>query len=120
MRASRDDTTEPSLYATLYDELKRVASRQLQGSGPCAGLCTTDLVHEAYLNLSDTPDASLENRAHFFAASARAMRQVLVDAARRAGAARRGSGEASRSQAVSPRSSFRWIFCPRRRADATA
>ncbi|MCC6773997.1 MAG: sigma-70 family RNA polymerase sigma factor [Gemmatimonadaceae bacterium] len=93
MRASRDDTTEPSLYATLYDELKRVASRQLQGSGPCAGLCTTDLVHEAYLKLSATPDAAWENRAHFFAAAARAMRQVLVDAARRAGAARRGSGE---------------------------
>lgn len=55
-------------------------------------LQTTALVHEAYLKLVDDSRVTRQGRAYFFAAAARAMRQVLVDAARRRGAAKRGGG----------------------------
>jgi RNA polymerase sigma factor (TIGR02999 family) len=51
-------------------------------------------VHEAYLKLVDSSRVPVKNRAYFFAAAARAMRQILVDAARRRGRLKRGSGEA--------------------------
>ena len=81
-----DDT----LQAAAYDELKRVARRHLRLRAANATLNTTELVHEAYLKLGRTPNASFENRAHFFGAASRAMRQVLVDIARRRMAAKRG------------------------------
>jgi RNA polymerase sigma factor (TIGR02999 family) len=71
----------------VYDELKRIAHYYLRGDE--ATLCTTELVHEAYLKLGGGGD--WEGRAHFFGAAARAMRQVLVDFARRRNATKRGS-----------------------------
>ena len=81
------------LVPLLYEELKRVAHRQLRREAPGQTLRTTDLVHEAYLRLVDQTQLTERGRAYFFAAAARAMRQVLIDRARRRSAAKRGGGE---------------------------
>lgn len=81
------------LVPLVYDELRRMAHRQLSAEGERLTLDTTGLVHEAYLKLVDSPDAPLRSRSYFFGAAARAMRQVLVDAARRRQRLKRGSGE---------------------------
>jgi len=82
------------LFPIVYQELKRLARRQLAGSGPGRTLNTTGLVHEAYLKLIDQTRAAINDRHHFFALAARAMRQILVDAARRRLAEKRGAGAA--------------------------
>ncbi|MEZ6121096.1 MAG: ECF-type sigma factor [Pirellulaceae bacterium] len=69
------------LLPLVYDELRLLASRRL-AKNPEQILQTTELVHEAYLRLIG-PDVQWEGRAHFFAAAAQAMRNVLVDRARR-------------------------------------
>jgi RNA polymerase sigma factor (TIGR02999 family) len=79
------------LFRIAYDELRRVAHNRLAGNAQSA-LNTTALVHEAYLKLAHDSEASWENRAHFFAVAAGAIRQVLVDEARRRSAAKRGGG----------------------------
>jgi RNA polymerase sigma factor (TIGR02999 family) len=81
------------LIPLLYEELKRVAHRQLRREAPGQTLRTTDLVHEAYLRLVDQAQVTRRGRAYFFAAAARAMRQVLIDRARRRRAAKRGGGQ---------------------------
>jgi RNA polymerase sigma factor (TIGR02999 family) len=81
------------LMPAVYEELKRMAHRHLRGDGVAATLSTTELVHEAYLKLAQGArgaQSDWESRAHFFGAASRAMRQVLVDFARRRNAARRG------------------------------
>ena len=85
--------TLDDLVPLLYQELKRIASRQL-GRGSGRTLQTTELVHEAYLRLVDQTQITAHGRAYFFAAAARAMRHVLIDRARRRRAAKRGGGEA--------------------------
>jgi RNA polymerase sigma factor (TIGR02999 family) len=80
---------DSELYGQVYDELKRIAHRHLNDAGGADTLSTTDLVHEAYLKLSHTR-GDWENRAHFFGSASRAMRQVLVDFARRRKAEKRG------------------------------
>lgn len=77
------------LYSLVYDHLREIAHRQLrrQRKDP---LQTTALVHEAYLKLFDQRQANVQNRAHFYALSARAMRQILVDHFRRHHAQKRG------------------------------
>jgi RNA polymerase sigma factor (TIGR02999 family) len=80
------------LVPLLYEELKRVAHRQLRREAPGQTLRTTDLVHEAYLRLVDQTQLTQRGRAYFFAGAARAMRQVLIDRARRRRAAKRGGG----------------------------
>mgnify|MGYP003579871561 CR=1 FL=1 len=67
-----------------------MAHRQLRAERPGHTLDTTGLVHETYLKLADHTQLDLRDRAHFFALAARAMRQVLVDYARRYRTARRG------------------------------
>jgi RNA polymerase sigma factor (TIGR02999 family) len=86
--------TLDDLVPLLYQELKRIASRQLGREGSGRTLQTTELVHEAYLRLVDQTQVSRHGRAYFFAAAARAMRQVLIDRARRRQAAKRGGGQA--------------------------
>jgi RNA polymerase sigma factor (TIGR02999 family) len=76
----------PELFAAVYGELKRLAHGQL-ARGPRGTLSTTALVHEAYLKLRGS---TVRDREHFLALAARAMRQVLVDAARERSAAKRG------------------------------
>lgn len=74
----------------LYEELRRMAHRQLAGERPDHTLCTTDLVHEAYLKLGRLERIQWQSRAHFFAGAAQAMRRVLVDHAVRRSAGKRG------------------------------
>lgn len=71
-----------------------MASRHLRKIGGDATLSTTELVHESFLKLRGRSASDWDGRAHFFGAASRAMRQVLVDFARRRGAAKRG-GEAT-------------------------
>ena len=80
------------LVPLIFDELRGMARRQLAGQHDRHTLQTTDLVHEAYLRLVGDDDVTRRGRAYFYAAAARAMRHVLVDAARRRNAAKRGSG----------------------------
>jgi RNA polymerase sigma factor (TIGR02999 family) len=82
------------LVPVVYDELRRMAHGQLARERRDPAIQTTELVHEAYLRLVDDARVTRRGRAYFFGAAARAMRQVLIDAARRRGAAKRGGGEA--------------------------
>src|SRR5262245_35894819 len=81
------------LMPLVYDQLRRMAHRQLAAERTGHTLTTTALVHEAYLKLVDQTRAQWQDRAHFFAIAAQAMRRILVDYARRHRAARRGGGE---------------------------
>jgi RNA polymerase sigma-70 factor, ECF subfamily len=74
----------------VYEELRRLAHRHLRGWSQDHGLQTTALVHEAYLRLLGSSQISWQNRAHFFALSARLMRRVLVDAVRAQHSQKRG------------------------------
>jgi RNA polymerase sigma factor (TIGR02999 family) len=78
------------LVPLIYDELRRLAHNSLYRERPGHTLQTTALVHEAYLKLIDQRDARWQNRAHFFAIAAQAMRRILVDSARRHKAMKRG------------------------------
>src|SRR5512132_4044009 len=75
------------LMPLVYDDLRRAARAQLRRRTGAMSLDTTGLVHEAYLRLVDDRRAGWQNRGHFLAVSAMAMRQILVDHAR---ARRRG------------------------------
>jgi RNA polymerase sigma factor (TIGR02999 family) len=76
----------------VYAELRRMAHRQLAREHERHTLDTTALVHEVYLRLVDGGRLPLKGRTYFFGAAARAMRQVLVDAARRRRRVKRGDG----------------------------
>ena len=82
---SRDEASDTDrLLALVYDELRRLAERQLSDEKPGQTLQATALVHEAYLRLVDTEDPNVWNsRGHFFCAAAEAMRRILIDRARR-------------------------------------
>jgi RNA polymerase sigma factor (TIGR02999 family) len=80
------------LLPLVYQELRRIAHRQLQGERPNHTLGTTGLVHEAYLKLVDQTRINWQDRGHFFRAAAGAMRRLLVDYARGYRALRRGGG----------------------------
>jgi RNA polymerase sigma factor (TIGR02999 family) len=75
----------------VYEELKTLAHR-VRGAQAGDTLHTTALVHEAYIKLSSSGTISVHSREHFYALAVRAMRQILVDAARRHVAQKRGSG----------------------------
>jgi RNA polymerase sigma factor (TIGR02999 family) len=81
-----------ALFARVYDELKVLARKQLQGSSD-ATLSTTGLVHEAYLKLVHPEGFDLRGRVHFFALAAKAMRQIVIDRARARIADKRGGGQ---------------------------
>ena len=84
--------TPDDLYPLVYEELKRIARHQLRTNARDATLSTTELVHETFLKLTAASNGATrwDDRAHFFGAAARAMRQILVDFARRRGSAKRG------------------------------
>lgn len=79
------------LFECVYGELRGIAHRHLSGQSPST-LSTTVLVHEAYLRLAKAAAHSLQDRQHFFAVAARAMRQIVIDHARRRTAEKRGGG----------------------------
>ena len=81
------------LLPLVYDELRKLAAQRLAREAPGQTLQATALVHEAYLRLVGPADVGRwENRAHFFAAAAEAMRRILVEAARRKKRLRHGGG----------------------------
>src|SRR5262245_13073012 len=82
------------LVPLVYEELRAMAHALLAGERGDHTLGTTALVHEAYLKLVDEARVAERGRSYFFAAAARAMRQVLIDYARRRGRVKRGGGEA--------------------------
>jgi RNA polymerase sigma factor (TIGR02999 family) len=84
-----DQAALDRLTPLVYAELHRVARRHIRREGENT-LQTTALVHEAYLRLVDAKGLACKDRTHFFALSARIMRQILVDAARARVAAKRG------------------------------
>jgi len=90
---SGDQQALQALMPLVYGELRRVAHRYLQAEKrPNHTLRSTELVHEAYLRLVDQKPSELQNRAHFFAVSARLMREILVDYGRSRRAIKRGNG----------------------------
>jgi RNA polymerase sigma factor (TIGR02999 family) len=76
----------------VYEDLRRLARRQLAREHGTRSLRPTDLVHEAYLKLVSNRALEATDRAHFLAIAAQAMRRVLVDAARQRKAFKRGGG----------------------------
>jgi RNA polymerase sigma factor (TIGR02999 family) len=79
-----DPTAASRLLPIVYDELRRLAAQRLSQERPGQTLQATALVHEAYLRLVDTANASCwQSQGHFFAAAAEAMRRILVENARR-------------------------------------
>ncbi len=90
----RDLGSLDAIVPAVFDELRKLAHRQLAHEHDRFTLQTSDLVQEAYLRLSGDPNVTTHGRAYFYAAAGRAMRQVLVDAARRRKTAKRGDGEA--------------------------
>ena len=80
------------LVAMVYAELKRLASRQLARESSANTLQPTALVHEAWMRLGDLAQADWQSRRHFFGAAAQAMRQILVERARRRSGAKHGGG----------------------------
>ena len=80
------------LAPIVYGELRRLAHYHLRRERRGHTLQTTALVHEVYLRLCGQQEPQWEDRAHFFAASARMMRRILVDYSRRRGAEKRGDG----------------------------
>ncbi len=85
-----DQQAQEKLLPLIYNELRRLAHNFLYHERPGHTLQTTALVHEAYLKLIDQKDVRWQNRAHFFAISAQAMRRILIDSARRHTADKRG------------------------------
>ena len=84
------DGAVDELVPLIYDELRRMARRQLAGEGPGHTLNTTALAHEAYLKLAGASEVSKRGRSYFFGAVARNMRQILIDHARRRRREKRG------------------------------
>jgi RNA polymerase sigma factor (TIGR02999 family) len=87
-----DSSAGDQLWKILYDELHRLASRQLANEAPGA-MHTTSLVHEAFIKLTDGQPLQFANRRHFFSSAANAMRQIRVDDARRRKRIKRGGGD---------------------------
>lgn len=82
------------LVTLVYDQLRDIARRQVGRGWSGRTLDTTALVHEAYMQLGGDIRIEWQDRGHFFAISARAMRRILVDHARMRGARKRGGGQA--------------------------
>jgi len=89
-----DAKASDELLPLVYNELRRMAAHKMSTEPAGHTLQPTALVHEAWLKLVDSPAQSWQNRAHFFAAAAEAMRRLLIARARRKHSQRRGAGAA--------------------------
>src|SRR6266480_5747858 len=87
-----DDRALSELTPLVYEELRRLAHHHMGGQRSDHTLQTTALVNEAYLRLADQTNPNWQDRAHFFAVAARAMRQILVNYAKSSQAQKRGGG----------------------------
>jgi RNA polymerase sigma factor (TIGR02999 family) len=81
-----------ALFASLYNELHRLARREAARAGPGAVVSATTLLHEAYLDMARRDALAFPDQAHFLAYAARAMRTVVIDRARAGAAQKRGGG----------------------------
>ena len=91
--AKGDAHSVNQLYDLVYAELKTIAVQKMASERPGHTLQPTALVNEAYLRLGGANGQKFENRAHFFASAAEAMRRILVDSARRKGQLKRGGDQ---------------------------
>jgi RNA polymerase sigma factor (TIGR02999 family) len=92
-RAGQPDALE-KLVPLVYADLRRMARARIRGRRDGASLDTGALVHEAYLRLVDERRAEWQDRRHFYAVAAMAMRQIVIDHARRRSRTKRGGGAA--------------------------
>jgi len=109
--AGRASASAAELFPLVYDELRRLAGSFMAREQAGHTLQPTALVHEAYLRLVDQTRTGFKGRTHFLAVGAKVMRRLLIDHARKRGAAKRGLGwrrvtlgptcEASRAEALS-------------------
>ena len=90
LRVTRDGGDAQELMPLVYDRLRQLAGRWFRGSAKGATLQPTALVHEAFLHLVDQTQAGFNDRVHFLAVAATAMRQILIQRARARDAAKRG------------------------------
>lgn len=89
--SSGDEQALQQLMPLVYDELHRLAQRYMAAEQSGHPLQTTALVHEVYIRLVDVKNVDWQNRAHFYALSARLMRRILVDFARTRNYQKRGA-----------------------------
>jgi RNA polymerase sigma factor (TIGR02999 family) len=87
-----DPQASEKLLELVYEELRRLATSKMARETPGQTMQATELVHEAWLRLVGSQNPKFENRAHFFAAAAEAMRRILIDRARRKLTERHGGG----------------------------
>ena len=87
-----DATAADKLLPLVYQELRKLAAHKMANEAAGQTLQPTALVHEAWLRLVGRENRQFQNRAHFFAAAAEAMRRILIDNARRKRALRHGGG----------------------------
>ncbi len=94
LAAARDGDRDAAvrLYEAVYDDLCGIARHHLRGQNDAAPRATS-LVHEAYLRLAKVDPGSFQDRVHFLSTASRAMRQILIDHARRRAAGKRGGGQ---------------------------
>lgn len=89
--AKGEPSAAQELLPLVYVELRKLAAARMAGERDTATLQPTELVHEAWVRLTGSETEGWQNRAHFFAAAAEAMRRILVDRARRKQAIKRGA-----------------------------
>jgi RNA polymerase sigma factor (TIGR02999 family) len=87
-----DEAALTELTPLVYEDLRRLAHHYMSGQRPDHTLQTTALVNEVYLRLADQANPSWQDRAHFIAVAARAMRQILINYANRYRTQKRGGG----------------------------
>jgi RNA polymerase sigma factor (TIGR02999 family) len=90
---TRKGQAAQELLPLVYEELRKLAAAKMAQQPPGQTLQATALVHEAWLRLVRSEEQTWENRAHFFAAAAEAMRRILVENARRKARLKRGGGQ---------------------------
>ena len=88
-----DANAADKLLPLVYEELRKLAAHRMANEAAGQTLQATALVHEAWMRLVGRENPKFENRAHFFAAAAEAMRRILIDNARRKRALRHGGGQ---------------------------
>src|SRR4051812_38179092 len=92
MAQQGDSGSAEKLLPLVYHELRKLAAHKMANEAPGHSLQATALVHEAWLRLAGNDAWRFENRSHFFAAAAEAMRRILIERARKRSAQRRGGG----------------------------
>ncbi|MCW8997206.1 MAG: ECF-type sigma factor, partial [Kangiellaceae bacterium] len=86
-----DENALEKIFPVIYQELRRIAHRQLGNVWAVETICTTALVNEAYLKLSGSENIVSQDRNHFFAIAAKAMRQILINYSKQKQTQKRGA-----------------------------